>query len=82
MQGPRTRPRRPVNPYEVLFAVGGWCRLGLSFFRACVEFIVCVIRNLNFKTTSFQNLHILVATLFKQLSGTIRLEKNGVLSLQ
>jgi len=25
MQGPRTRPRRPVNPYEVLFAVGGWC---------------------------------------------------------
>ena len=25
MQGPRTKPRRPVNPYEVLFAVGGWC---------------------------------------------------------
>ncbi|CAG5107808.1 Oidioi.mRNA.OKI2018_I69.chr1.g3497.t1.cds [Oikopleura dioica] len=25
MQGPRTRPRRPVNPYEFLFAVGGWC---------------------------------------------------------
>ena len=25
MQGPRTRPRRPVNPYEVLYAVGGWC---------------------------------------------------------
>merc|ERR1712130_73272 len=25
MQGPRTRPRRPVNPYEVLFAVGGGC---------------------------------------------------------
>nr|XP_054919414.1 kelch-like protein diablo isoform X2 [Dermacentor andersoni] len=25
MQGPRTRPRKPVRRGEVLFAVGGWC---------------------------------------------------------
>uniref|UniRef100_UPI00358ED49A kelch-like protein 20 n=1 Tax=Myxine glutinosa TaxID=7769 RepID=UPI00358ED49A len=25
MQGPRTRPRKPVHCGEVLFAVGGWC---------------------------------------------------------
>ena len=25
MQGPRTRPRRPIRRGEVLFAVGGWC---------------------------------------------------------
>ncbi|CAI4233035.1 unnamed protein product [Auanema sp. JU1783] len=25
MQGPRTRPRKPVHYGEVLFAVGGWC---------------------------------------------------------
>ncbi|XP_068227244.1 kelch-like protein diablo isoform X2 [Palaemon carinicauda] len=25
MQGPRTRPRKPVKTGEVLFAVGGWC---------------------------------------------------------
>jgi len=25
MQGPRTRPRKPVRCGEVLFAVGGWC---------------------------------------------------------
>ena len=25
MQGPRTRPRKPVRKGEVLFAVGGWC---------------------------------------------------------
>ncbi|CAF0862241.1 unnamed protein product [Didymodactylos carnosus] len=25
MQGPRTRPRKPIKPGEVLFAVGGWC---------------------------------------------------------
>ncbi|CAF0953056.1 unnamed protein product [Didymodactylos carnosus] len=25
MQGPRTRPRKPIKPREVLFAVGGWC---------------------------------------------------------
>ncbi|XP_013782627.1 kelch-like protein diablo isoform X2 [Limulus polyphemus] len=25
MQGPRTRPRKPVQRGEVLFAVGGWC---------------------------------------------------------
>jgi kelch-like protein 20 len=25
MQGPRTRPRKPIRKGEVLFAVGGWC---------------------------------------------------------
>jgi len=25
MQGPRTRPRKPIRRGEVLFAVGGWC---------------------------------------------------------
>ncbi|KFQ27773.1 Kelch-like 20, partial [Mesitornis unicolor] len=25
MQGPRTRPRKPIRCGEVLFAVGGWC---------------------------------------------------------
>ncbi|XP_042225311.1 kelch-like protein diablo isoform X1 [Homarus americanus] len=25
MQGPRTRPRKPIKTGEVLFAVGGWC---------------------------------------------------------
>ncbi|VEL27441.1 unnamed protein product [Protopolystoma xenopodis] len=25
MQGPRTRPRRPITSAEALFAVGGWC---------------------------------------------------------
>ncbi|CAF4621059.1 unnamed protein product [Rotaria sp. Silwood1] len=25
MQGPRTRPRKPIKSGEVLFAVGGWC---------------------------------------------------------
>ena len=25
LQGPRTRPRKPIRKGEVLFAVGGWC---------------------------------------------------------
>ena len=58
MQGPRTRPRKPIRRGEVLFAVGGWCSGDAiaSVERHDPQTGVNTVNFLNKRGTTFSNM--------------------------